>query len=108
MLDALIFEGVVRGTLAGIFKAVPLLGLPVIKQIVEAIVWSIAKQLQDNLIRHFEFRAIERKVDAELATYETAVQDLRKAMDNPKGSNQEVKDAQEEVRRSVANLVRLK
>lgn len=104
-MKQLIFEGVIRATLDGIFVSVPFLKIPVIRQITESIVYAVASQLFKEIDRRFNFLAIDRQVKEQKEEYQTAIEELETIL--AEGSPGEIENAKEEVREAVRRFVRL-
>lgn len=103
IVKKIIYETVVKEAIERLFTAVPILGIPVVSQIISYFVYKIADLIYEQLSRTVSFSIIDGKTLNQLNDYEVSVARL-KTVDM--GDEKEVENAKAQVRLAVRNLVR--
>lgn len=103
----LIFEVVMSRVVSALLTAVPFLNLPIIKQIVTAVIMKIAERIWDVLARVVDFKIIDIQTAEQARAYEEAVQKLKDTQANPEATLEQVQAAQDAFKARMRDLIRL-
>lgn len=104
-IRGLIFETVIGAVIQGVTAAVPFFRLPVIHTLFKFVVMKVATLIYEELARYAVFSLIDLKVAHEKDAYLAAVVKLKTV--DPKNS-EEAQRAEEDFKRTLAALIRLK
>ncbi len=98
----LIFETVMGAVIKGVAAAVPFFRLPVVNTVFSFVVMKVANLIYVEISRYAVFSLIDLRVDKEKSAYVAAVKRLKIA------KPEEVAHAEEEFKRTLSDLVRLR
>jgi hypothetical protein len=107
VVRSMVIETAAREALDRLFKEVPFLGLPVIRQLVVTLVFRIVGYMDEGFKKidlHFDFKKIEKDVNQQLLKVEVAQHHFEESLDDPEKNLA----AREELRRALSDLIRLR
>lgn len=105
VIHALIFDVAVKAAEAEIITAVPLMGLPVIKQIDEAVLKFVAGKIYEKLSLGATFAIIDTQTNIEAAATNAAVTMLKTAIQG--GAQSDIDQATDAFKAAFGKLVHL-
>lgn len=117
IIRVLIFEVAVKAAIASAISALPILGLPIIRQLFTLIVEKMAMLVFKELSRFVVFSIIDLKNESDLREYENALGQLKTVLNTPaehydhgeEGENAkqlELQKAKDEYKKRLASLIR--
>lgn len=104
---SLVIETAAREGLDRLFKEVPILGLPVIRQLMTTIVFRVVGYIDESFKKmelHFDFKKIEKQVSQELKQVDLAQHHFEESINDPEKNAA----AREELRAALADLIRMR